>query len=72
MNFQPFVKLFQQKHLHINYSFHVQECRWTTSRGYAAESARNALQRDIYTFEVGIALLTAASSKRKGLCDSAY
>ena len=38
----------------------VQECRWATSRGYAAKSARDTLQRD--TFKVGIALLTAASS----------
>ena len=45
VNFQLFVKLFQQRH--INYSFHVQERQWTTSRGYAAESARDAVQRDI-------------------------
>ena len=38
----------------------MQECRWTTSQGYAAESARDALQRD--TFKVGIALLRAVNS----------
>ena len=43
---------FNENFWHIN---HVQERRWTTSQGYAAESARDALQRD--TFEVGIALL---------------
>ena len=69
-NFQPFAKLLQRKYLHVNYSFHVQECRWTTSQGYAAESARDALQRD--TFEVGIALLRDANSKCGRRCDSAY
>ena len=43
------------------------KCRWTTSQGYAAVSARDALQRD--TLEVGIALLTAASSSGQR-CDS--
>ena len=44
---------------HLNCSFHVQKRQWTTSRGYAAKSARDTLKKD--TFEVGIALLTAAS-----------
>ena len=46
--------------MNVNCSFHVQERQWTTSRGYAAEFTRDTLHRD--TFEVGIALLTAASS----------
>ena len=37
--------------------------------GYAAKSARDAFQRD--TFEVGVALLTAASSSAED-CVSAY
>ena len=49
----------------LQYSFHVQECQQTTSWGYAAESARETLQRD--TFEVGSALLTAMSSMRTRL-----
>ena len=52
---------------HVN---HVQECRWTTSWGYAAESTRDTLQRD--AFEVGIALLTAASLSADDGVDSAY
>ena len=56
-NFQPFCKIyFNEKFLHVNYSFHVQECHGQQ----AAESTRDALQRD--TFEADIALLTAASS----------
>ena len=38
---------------------YVQEHRWTTSRGYAAKSAKDTLQRD--AFKVGNALLTAVS-----------
>ena len=38
----------------------MQERRWATSQGYAAKSARDALQRD--TFDAGTAALTAASS----------
>ena len=48
----------------------MQECRWTTSRGYDAASARDALQRD--AFEVGIALLTAASLSADDSVESAY
>ena len=44
----------------------MQERRWTTSRGYATTSIRDALQRD--TFEVGIALLTGASSSANDAC----
>ena len=48
----------------------MQEHRWTTSQGYAAASARDALQRD--TFEVGIALLTGVSSSADDGVESAY
>ena len=60
---------FNENFWHVNY---VQERRWTTSRGYAAKSASNSLQRD--TFEVGIALLTAVSSSMDDgvAVDSAY
>ena len=48
----------------------MQEHRWTTSRGYAAASARDALQRD--TFEVGIALLTGVSPSADDSVESVY
>ena len=63
MNFQLHGNYFNENIWHKNYSFHMQEHRWTTSRGYAAESARDVLQRD--AFEVDIALLTAVSLSRQ-------
>ena len=49
---------------------YVQEHWWTTSQGYAAKSAKDALQRD--TFKVGNALLTAVSLSVDNSLDSAY
>ena len=49
---------------------YMQEHRWTTSRGYAAKSAKDTLQRD--TFKVGNALLTAASLSVDNSLDSVY
>ena len=49
---------------------YVQVHRWTTSWGYTAESAKDTPQRD--TFEVGIALLTAASLSADNSVDNTY
>ena len=49
---------------------YVQEHRWTTSWGYTADSAKDALQRN--TFEVGITLLTAASLSADNSLDSTH
>ena len=40
----------------------MQECRWTTSRCYASEFARDSLQKD--TFEVGIACWRAVYTRK--------